>query len=178
MVILSIVLLCEMLWMDCSLARDVVQSIDLTHADGAVGSEKHVEPIKPNKVNKNIKSGGSVTKKTSAKSFDGEWDKSSMVSNGTFSISLKQTDSKIIGQYCSITKNGHKIDCDPENNPNITGVVDDRSGSANLTFSSFFGATTGKATIALRHGQLIWHIIEVPRGGESYAPLDAILVRN
>jgi hypothetical protein len=169
-IILSISVLCEMLWMDCSLAREVVPFID--------SMEKNSEPKKPNRENKNLGSGGLVTKKTSAEKFDGEWEKPSLASSGTFSISLKQKDSKITGQYCAITKNGHRIDCDTENNPNITGDVDGRSGSANLTFSSFFGATTGKATIALRHGQLIWHIREIPRGGESYAPLDAILLKN
>lgn len=175
--ILKIMMLCGALWTDCSLAQQRIPSIDLTRADGVVDLETHAEIIKPNKVNNHLRSGESVTKEVSAKPFVGEWDKPSMASNGTFSISLAQTDSTIIGQYCAVTKNGHKIDCDVEKNPNITGIVDGRSGRANLTFSSFFGATTGKATITLQNGQLIWHIIEVPRG-EFYAPLNAVLLRK
>jgi hypothetical protein len=155
----------------------IVPLIDSVHDYGTSVSESHKERLQMIIVSKSKGSGGSKTDSPNTKIFDGEWG-SAVASNGTFSISLRQTVSRIIGQYCAIAKNGNKIDCDPENNPNITGVVNGHSGVASLTFSSFFGATTGKATIVRGNGQLIWHVVEAPQGGESYAPLNAILQRN
>jgi hypothetical protein len=127
---------------------------------------------------KNIASSDLAFNGADARIFDGKWEQYTVASSGTFSMSLTQTRSGIIGQYCVIAKNGNKIDCDPVNNPNITGVVNGHSGIANLTFSSFFGAASGKATIARRNNQLIWHVVELPQGGNSYAPLNAILHKN
>jgi hypothetical protein len=177
LVILSAVVLCEMLQMNFSFAREIILLNDFVHDYGTSVLEAHKKPLQMMVVEKNLRSEGVAVKGANAKIFDGEWEKSN-VASGTFSMSLRQTGSRITGQYCAIAKNGNKIDCDPANNPNITGVVNDGSSVASLTFSSFFGATTGKATIARRNGQLIWHVVQVPQGGESYAPLNAILQRN
>ena len=177
LVLLIAVVLCEMLQMKFSFAREIILPNDSARDYGTSILEAHKKPLQMMVVEKNLKSEGTAVKGANVKFFDGEWEKFNVASE-TFSMSLRQTGSRITGQYFAIAKNGNKIDCDPANNPNITGVVNDGLSVASLTFSSFFGATTGKATIARRNGQLIWHVVQVPQGGEFYAPLNAILQRN
>lgn len=107
--------------------------------------------------------------------FLGEWDWNDAPSTTTFSIDIKQHGNELIGQYCAVAQNGNKIDCDDEENPNIDGVVDSAGKSAIVSFSSFFGAKNGRATIKISGGHLIWHIVKKPSEGEFYAPKDAIL---
>lgn len=120
-----------------------------------------------------ISAGGHAS---SVDSFVGEWDWSSSSGTMTFSIDLKEKDGKIYGQYCAVAQNGNKIDCDNEENNNIHGIVDDSGKSSFVNFHSFFGAKDGGAILRVVDGYLIWHVARNPRGGEFYAPKDAILM--
>ena len=44
--------------------------------------------------------------------FDGVWNSIKPVPGTTFSLSLKQTDNKLIGQYCAVARSGGRIDCE------------------------------------------------------------------
>ena len=111
-------------------------------------------------------------------SFAGAWDWNNAPSTRTFPIELAQRGNKIQGQYCAVAQNGNKTDCDDEKNPNITGSISADGQSATIRFSSFFGATNGKAQLRVLDGHLLWHITKSPDGGEFYAPGDAVLDRH
>jgi len=107
--------------------------------------------------------------------FAGEWDWNDSPDTMTFSIDIKQQDNKLQGQYCAVTQNGNKTDCDDETNPNINGVIDRTGKSATVKFDSFFGAKNGRAVLEISDGRLIWHVIRNPSDGEFYAPEYAVL---
>ncbi|MGU7839183.1 hypothetical protein ACV22V_06900 [Burkholderia sp. AW33-5] len=107
--------------------------------------------------------------------FVGEWGWNNSPDTMTFSIEIKQQGKNLQGQYCAVAQNGRKMDCDDATNPNIDGVIDGTAKSANVIFSSFFGAKNGKAVMKISDGHLIWHIVRNPSEGEFYAPKNAIL---
>lgn len=111
-------------------------------------------------------------------SFSGAWDWSAAPRSRTFSIDLKQDGRKIYGQYCAISLNGARIDCDDKDNPNILGQIDSSGKLATVEFSSYFGAKQGRATMRISKGRIIWKITIDPHGGYFYAPRDAVLDRK
>jgi hypothetical protein len=113
-----------------------------------------------------------------ANEFSGEWGWNNASGTMTFSIDLKQRGDKLLGQYCAVAQNGNKTDCDDEENPNISGIIDNTGKSATVNFFSFFGAKNGKAIIKVSDGRLVWHIVKKPSQGEFYAPKDAIMEPN
>lgn len=114
----------------------------------------------------------------SAQSFNGEWDWNDAPGSKTFSIYIKQHGNRLEGQYCAVAQNGNKIDCEDDGKPNVAGIIDEAEQSSIVDFYSFFGAQSGKALLRISKGRLIWHIIESPKGGEFYAPQNAILDRR
>ena len=108
-----------------------------------------------------------------ATSFSGLWNWSAAPQSKAFSIDLKQDGKKIYGQYCAISLNGARIDCDDKDNPNIRGQIDSSGKLATVEFSSYFGARQGRATMRINKGRMIWKITIDPHGGDFYAPRDA-----
>ncbi len=121
---------------------------------------------------------GSASASPNVKSFNGDWDWTDAPPGYTFSLTLKQTGYKLVGQYCAVAHAGRRIDCDEDKHQNITGYVDKTSSVATVRFLSFFGASPGKATIKLMNQHIIWHITEKPGEGESYAPVNATMNRE
>jgi hypothetical protein len=110
--------------------------------------------------------------------FSGEWDWNDAPESRTFSLKIEQQGNRIKGQYCAVSQNGNKIDCDDEDNQNINGATDVAGTSAVVEFSSFFGATKGRAMLKISNGRLSWRILKNPTGGEFYAPMAAVLDRS
>ena|ERR1700742_1201813 len=107
--------------------------------------------------------------------FTGMWTWSKAPSSASFSLDLRQTGRQLDGQYCAVAQNGNRVDCDDERNPNVKGTLTTSGDAVIVKFSSFFGATGGRAELRKSSGHLIWHILEAPHGGEFWAPKDAIL---
>lgn len=112
------------------------------------------------------------------KSFSGEWDWTDAPDSQTFSMKLKIQGNQLVGQYCAVSQNGQKTDCDDEKNPNIHGELDKYGRSVFVEFSSFFGAKKGDAVLKFNKERLIWHVTKNPVGGDFYAPEDAVLDRH
>ncbi|WP_156117583.1 hypothetical protein [Collimonas arenae] len=110
--------------------------------------------------------------------YSGNWNWSDAPSDRTFSLKLTIKNFVLTAQYCAVAKNGQKIDCDDEDNPNINGHFERTKSEALVNFSSFFDAHDGVARIELRNNHVIWHVIKNPVGGDFYAPKDAVLNRN
>lgn len=88
--------------------------------------------------------------------------------NKTFEISLfKINEDKIQGYYCSVSRNGNKIDCFDENEKNIFGkVVND---TLHITFNCNWENSKGTAILYLiGDNQLFWKITKSQ--GELYFP--------
>lgn len=100
--------------------------------------------------------------------------------NRTFQINITEKNGILKGQYCAIAKNGDKIDCSDEKSNNLSGVIDrDKRDKINIEFSSFFGGKDGKAEITiLGENSINWKIIKKVEGGESYAPINCILIKK
>jgi hypothetical protein len=118
---------------------------------------------------------GHANAASSTQTFTGMWTWNKAPSSESFSLDLKQTGKQLEGQYCAVARNGNRVDCDDERNPNLNGTLTASGDAVIVRFSSFFGAKGGRAELRKNSGHLIWHILEAPHGGEFWAPKDAIL---
>lgn len=114
--------------------------------------------------------------------FSGKWNRvADNKDTGTpyadFTIYLKINKNVVEGQYCYITHNGSKIDCDNKKNPNIKGNLT-KDNHLNVKFSSFFGATGGVANIYRNGDQIVWKVIKKPVGGDFYGPMSSTLSKD
>ncbi|WP_314418876.1 hypothetical protein [Pseudescherichia vulneris] len=91
-------------------------------------------------------------------------------------LSLNQKDNRLTGTYCYIAQAGNRIDCPPDNEINIHGIV--RNGKAEVVFSSSFGGKSGHARLELNGEQMKWQLIKSPVHGDYYAPLNYVLTRQ
>lgn len=113
--------------------------------------------------------------------FDGLWSFESLNNNDslqniTFEINLYCYKKVIIkGNYCSVSRNGNKIDCFEENDPNISGkIVQD---TLYVNFKSNWENSKGEAKLYfLNKNELYWKIIKSE--GELYLPDYIVLKRS
>lgn len=91
-------------------------------------------------------------------------------------LSLSQKDNRLTGTYCYIAQAGNRIDCPPDNEINIHGIV--RNGKAEIVFNSSFGGKNGHAELELNGEQMKWQLIKAPVHGDYYAPLNYVLTRQ
>ncbi|HDR8868199.1 hypothetical protein [Burkholderia territorii] len=109
--------------------------------------------------------------------FTGKWTSTEIVEGqsrpySTFTINLNEDGAgNIHGEYCFVTQNGNRIDCNPGNEFNISGKVENGKSVAVVSFYSFFGAMGGVAKITANDSWLIWDVITPPKGGDYYGPL-------
>lgn len=97
--------------------------------------------------------------------------------SNTFSIKIFVGQNKNMeGQYCSVVRQGSRMDCPSENERNITDFVKTDSGYM-VSFQSSYGAKGGKAQLYILNTQLYWKIIEKPVG-EYYCPSSAVLYKE
>ncbi len=120
----------------------------------------------------------------SDQSFSGVWSIREDVAGqrklySTFVIEInKDKVGNISGSYCFITRYGNRIDCSSDGEKNLSGRVEDGKNKARLSFYSFFGATDGVAEITVSGDQLLWNVVEQPKGGDYYGPLRVDLRRD
>ncbi|WP_298319557.1 hypothetical protein [uncultured Aquimarina sp.] len=106
-------------------------------------------------------------------SFLGKWENIDQTSR-IFTINLFKKDSKIVGNYCSITNNGNKIDCSVDDEQNLKAIIVD--SILKVEFYSFFGGTNGVSEIELENENIIWTIVKSPVG-EFHCPMKDRLYR-
>jgi len=91
-------------------------------------------------------------------------------------LSLRQKDNTLTGTYCYIAQAGNRIDCPPDDEINIHGIV--RNGKAEVVFNSSFGGKNGHARLELNGEQMMWQLTKPPVRGDYYAPLNYVLTRQ
>jgi glutaredoxin len=108
--------------------------------------------------------------------FSGEWnyenfDNENSLENKTFSLHLNQNKDSITGYYCSLSRNGNRIDCFDEKDENLKGKVD--NDTLYIDFTSSFNDKTGKAKLYFKGKKLYWSITKSE--GEIYLPSNILL---
>jgi hypothetical protein len=109
--------------------------------------------------------------------FLGSWEYSSInnkdqFKNKTFHLNLLKDKNKIVGSYCSISRNGTKIDCFKGIENNVTGEIE--NDTLFVDFKSSWENSKGKAKIYFdKKSQLIWELGKCE--GELYLPIKVIL---
>lgn len=93
--------------------------------------------------------------------FSGSWEYSSYsnvdsLKDKTFSINLEIQKDSIVGNYCSVTRGGSRIDCFDEKNKNIKGKV--LNDTLYVTFFSSFNGEKGTAKLFFKNKKLIWTV--------------------
>lgn len=107
--------------------------------------------------------------------FTGQWQGEEAAKSG-LSLSLNQVGNSLSGTYCYIAQAGNRIDCPPDNEKNIHGMV--KNGKAEIVFNSSFGGKNGHAALELNGEQMKWELIKAPVNGDYYAPLNYVLTRQ
>lgn len=110
------------------------------------------------------------------KDVAGDWFWLSQDSTKSFKINLMRQGDSVIGQYCAAYEKGKKLDCEFSNSRNINGRAS--GDSLILHFHSFYNAQNGLATVKMVNKTLVWRIMNMPVGGDCYAPKDAIMYRK
>lgn len=111
--------------------------------------------------------------------FVGDWivESSSDKRDDTFSLHLfKNKNGLLEGYYCTVTRNGSKIDCSSDQNINIRTIKNENNFTI-VSFESFFGAKNGEAKISLVNNKIHWEVLKKPIG-EFYCPNSAYLVKK
>ena len=113
--------------------------------------------------------------------FVGHWFFESMnnkdsLNNKTFEINLyKISKDRIQGNYCSVSRNGNKIDCFKDDETNIFGNV--KNDTLFVNFNSNWENSKGTAILYLiKDEQLFWKITKSK--GELYLPSEIILLKR
>jgi hypothetical protein len=107
--------------------------------------------------------------------LQGSW--KSTTDNSEFILYLDQPSNNLTGSHCSVQQNGNRIDCRLDDTDlSISGRVNDAT-TVTVTFKSFSGGATGKATIKkVTPTTIEWTIIKKPQG-EFYIPMNAVLTK-
>ncbi len=107
--------------------------------------------------------------------FLGNWEYNSLNNqneaiNKTFKLMLQKTEyDRLEGYYCSISRNGSKIDCFSENEFNIKGFFE--NDTVYLKFYSSWDNADGSAKLFFNENkQLVWRLGEC--NGEIYLPIE------
>ncbi len=111
-------------------------------------------------------------------SFNGNWEYNNYSNKDTlYNLSFKINFTKlnqdsIIGQYCSIARNGSRIDCFKGEENNICAKIINDTMYAE--FNSSWENSTGKAKLYFnKNKKLVWELGECE--GELYLPIKIIL---
>ncbi|WP_267402422.1 MULTISPECIES: hypothetical protein [unclassified Chryseobacterium] len=111
--------------------------------------------------------------------FSGEWnyesfDDKNPLTNKTFSLQLNQKKDSVNGYYCSVSRNGNRVDCFDEKDLNLKGKVN--HDTLFLDFKSSFNNETDKAKLYFKGKKLYWTITKSK--GINYLPSDILLEKN
>ncbi|HBU6129651.1 hypothetical protein [Enterobacter sp. 168J2] len=99
--------------------------------------------------------------------FSGQWS-GEQKNESTLTLRLNQVGQNVNGSYCYVTQNGNRIDCPPDDENNLKGVI--AENRANVEFNSSFGGGKGHAKLEVVGDKMIWTLITPPQKGEYYAP--------
>ncbi|WP_326984455.1 hypothetical protein VUJ46_07940 [Chryseobacterium sp. MYb264] len=111
--------------------------------------------------------------------FSGEWnyesfDDKNPLTNKTFSLQLNQKKDSVTGYYCSVSRNGNRVDCFDEKDLNLKGKVD--RDTLFVDFKSSFNDEIGKAKLYFNGKKLYWTITKSE--GVNYLPTDILLEKS
>lgn len=110
--------------------------------------------------------------------FIGNWKWERNSDKGEFNISFSQKGDSIIGNYCAIAQAGERIDCFDKGEYSFRFLIPgSNSNQIEFKFRTAYSNTFGKAKITLGNKNLLWEILEKPKG-EFYAPLKAVLIKE
>lgn len=79
----------------------------------------------------------------------------------------------VLAQYCAIAYGGDRVDCEPEKEMNVKGIV--LSDTIFVDFYSFFGAKGGHAKLYFKEKKLVWKITTWPQNKDCFAPKEVIM---
>lgn len=108
--------------------------------------------------------------------FQGHWESST--EGSAFTLTLTQASKKLTGAHCSVQQKGNRIDCGLDDSEvSISGTVSDPT-TVTVSFKSFYGRSSGKATIKKLNATTIeWTIIQKPQG-QFHIPMHAVLTKQ
>lgn len=105
--------------------------------------------------------------------FSGVWHWSA--SGATFTLNLIQKNDSLSGYHCAVAQNGNRIDCQPNHETTIQGMI--LRDSAIVTFKSLYSRKYGTAIIRkTESGSLFWKI-SIPPSDQYFLPDSVILTR-
>ena len=107
--------------------------------------------------------------------FSGQWS-GEQKNESTLTLRLTQAGQNVNGSYCYVTQNGNRIDCPPDDESNLKGVI--AENRANVEFNSSFGGEKGRAKLEVVGDKMIWTLITPPQKGEYSAPRNYALTRE
>jgi len=112
---------------------------------------------------------------TKVSDFIGKWSYST--DDETFTLDLEVTkNNEIIGSYCNITQNGNRIDCSPDDDKNITGIL--KTDTIYVKFKGFYDeAASGEAKLYKENDSCIVWILGKCKG-DFYLPKKAKLKKS
>lgn len=114
-----------------------------------------------------------ISNEEELKNILGTWNWRSEDKSEEFTIKIKNiVNDSVFGQYCAVTDNGNKLDCDFDDINNIKGII--VKDKIYLNFNSFFGAKNGQAEIKISQNYIEWKITKSPIG-EYYSPKSVTL---
>lgn len=114
------------------------------------------------------------TKDTKISDFVGKWSYSANDETLTLNLELTKNNG-VIGQYCNMACNGNRIDCSPDDEKNITGVL--KKDTLYLKFTGFYDESAhGEAKLYKENDScLVWILGKIK--GDFYLPEEATLKR-
>ena len=111
----------------------------------------------------------------SSPDFSGKWNSSQQGIDGySFTLQLSQKNKTVTGGFCSVMRNGGKIDCGDGSDSfkNIHGEI--RKKKLFVHFTDYYDPESdGTAVITKRGALLYWQIINIK--GDVYVPNHAVL---
>ena len=107
--------------------------------------------------------------------FSGQWS-GEQKNESALTLRLTQAGQNVNGSYCYVTQNGNRIDCPPDDESNLKGVI--AENTANVEFNSSFGGEKGRAKLEVVGDKMIWTLITPPQKGEYSAPRNYELTRE
>lgn len=132
--------------------------------------------------NKNIQSNITKTEIVlDTNKFQGQWSYESIknndsMANKTFNINLSSiSNNKVEGNYCSISRNGAKIDCFEEDEKNIFGIIE--NDTLRIGFKSSWKNSKGNAKLFFDENSKLNFVLGECTG-EIYLPTKILLKKE
>jgi hypothetical protein len=112
--------------------------------------------------------------------FVGFWSSEDNDDQNTFSLRIWQSRDTLYGGYCSVVRDGEKIDCGIQYDDkwDLAFLITNPTESTFETaFRTHFSETYGRVRLTLRGDTIFWRMLEAP-SGEHYALMQTTFVRG